>query len=39
MKRLEFYKNYITLFCLESIKLFDNIVLTQNHVWHNNQSG
>jgi hypothetical protein len=36
MKSLEFYENYITLFCLEKNKLFDNIILTQNHAW---QSG
>jgi hypothetical protein len=30
MKSLEFNDNYITLFCLEK-KLFDNIILTQNH--------
>jgi hypothetical protein len=31
MKSLEIYENYITLFCLEKT-LFDNIILTQNHV-------
>ncbi len=30
MKNLEIYENYITLFYLEK-KLFDNIILTQNH--------
>jgi hypothetical protein len=30
MKSLEYYENYITLFCLEKSKLFDNIILTQN---------
>ncbi len=34
MKSLEFYENYITLFCLEKNKLFDSIILTQNHAWH-----
>ncbi len=38
MKSLEFYENYITLFCLGK-KLFDNIMLTQNHAWHITQSG
>jgi hypothetical protein len=28
MKSLEFYEKYITLFCLEINKLFDNIMLT-----------
>ncbi len=37
MKSLEIYDNYITLFCLEK-KLFDNIILTQNHAWHITQS-
>jgi hypothetical protein len=32
-KCLEFYKNYITLFCLIKNKLFDCIILTQNHAW------
>ncbi len=31
MKSLEIYDNYFTLFCLEKNKLFDNIILTQNH--------
>jgi hypothetical protein len=31
MTSLEFYENYFTLFCLEKNKLFDNILLTQNH--------
>ncbi len=35
MKSLEFYKNYITLFCLEKKLAF----LTQNHAWHVTQSG
>jgi hypothetical protein len=39
MKSLEIYGNYITLFCMEKNKLFGNIILTQNHVWHINQSG
>jgi hypothetical protein len=39
MKSLEFYENYITLFCLEKNKLFDNIILTQNHACHITQSG
>jgi hypothetical protein len=39
MKSLEFYENYITLFCHENKKLFDNIILTQNHAWHITQSG
>jgi hypothetical protein len=30
MNSLEYYENYITLFCLEK-KLFDNIILSQNH--------
>jgi hypothetical protein len=38
MKSLEFYKNYITLFCLKKNKLFYNIILTQNHAWHITQS-
>jgi len=37
MKSLEFYENYITLFCME--KNFLTIILTQNHVWHITQSG
>jgi hypothetical protein len=32
IKSLKFYENYITLFCLEK-KLFDNIILAQNHAW------
>jgi hypothetical protein len=39
MKSLEFYENYITLFCMEKNKLFDIIILTQNHAWHITQSG
>jgi len=39
MKSLEFYGNYITLFWLEKNKLFDNILLIQNHSWHITQSG
>jgi hypothetical protein len=39
MKSLEFYENYITLFCLEKSKLFDNIILTQKHAWQITQSG
>jgi len=35
MKSLEFYENYITLFCLEINKLFENIMLTLDI----NQSG
>ncbi len=31
IKSLEIYVNYFTLFCLEKNKLFDNIILTQNH--------
>jgi hypothetical protein len=31
MTSLEFNENYITLFCLEKKKLFDNIILAQNH--------
>ncbi len=38
MKSLEIYENYITLLCLKK-KLFDNIILTQNHAWHITQSG
>jgi hypothetical protein len=38
MKSLEFYENYITLFCLEKNILFDNIILTQNHAWDITQS-
>jgi hypothetical protein len=34
MKSLEIYEHYITLFCLEKIKLFGNIILTQNYAWH-----
>ncbi len=37
MKSLEFYENNITLFCLEK-KLFDNIILNQNHAWNITQS-
>jgi hypothetical protein len=33
MKSLEIHENYITLFCLEK-KIYDNIILTQNHAWH-----
>jgi hypothetical protein len=51
MKSLEFYENYITLVCLEitnfltilyyfrNNKLFDNIILFQNHAWLITQSG
>ena len=38
MKSLEFYENYITLFSLEKNKLFDNIILTQDHAWYITQS-
>ncbi len=38
MKSMEFYKNYITLFCLDKNKLVDNIILTQNHARHVTQS-
>ncbi len=38
MKSLEIYENYITLFCLEKNKLFDYIILTQNHARHITQS-
>jgi hypothetical protein len=31
MKSLEFYENQLTLFSLEKNKLFENIILTQNH--------
>ncbi len=31
MNNLEFYDNYVTVFCLETKKLFDNIIITQNH--------
>jgi hypothetical protein len=34
MKSLEIYEKYITLFCSGKIKLFYNILLTQNHAWH-----
>ncbi len=34
MRSLEIYENYITLFCVEKNKLFYNLILTQNHVWH-----
>jgi hypothetical protein len=34
-----FYENFITLFCLEKNKLFDNIKLAQNLVMHITQSG
>ncbi len=37
MKSLEFYENYITP--MSGKKLFDNIILTQNHAWHMTQSG
>jgi hypothetical protein len=36
MKSLEFYENYITLFCLEKKNLLT--ILTQNHAWHITQS-
>jgi hypothetical protein len=39
MKSLEFYEKYITLFCMEKKKLFDNIILTQNQAWCITQSG
>ncbi len=39
MKSLEIYENYIILFCLEKNKLFDKIILTQNHAWHITKSG
>jgi hypothetical protein len=39
MKSLEFYENYITLVCPGKNKLFDKIILTQNHAWHIIQSG
>jgi hypothetical protein len=39
MKSLEFYENYITLFCLVKDKHFYHIVLTTNHAWHITQSG
>jgi hypothetical protein len=39
MEILEIYENYITLFCLKKNKIFDNIILTQNHAWHITQSG
>ncbi len=39
MQSLEFYEYYITLFCLEKNKLFDNIIFTKNHAWHLTQSG
>jgi hypothetical protein len=39
MESVEFYENYITLFFLEENKLFENIILTQNHAWHITQSG
>jgi hypothetical protein len=38
-KFCKFCENYITLFCLEENKLFDKIILTQNHAWHITQSG
>jgi hypothetical protein len=38
-RNLEFYENYITLFCLEINKLFENIILTLNHAWHISKSG
>jgi hypothetical protein len=38
MKSQEIYENYIPLFRMEK-KLFDNIILTQNHAWHIIQSG
>ncbi len=34
MKSLEIYENYIPLFCPEENKLFDKIILTQNHAWY-----
>ncbi len=37
-KSLEFYENYINLFCLEKTT-FDNIILTENHAWYITQSG
>jgi hypothetical protein len=38
MKSLKIFENYIYLSCLEK-NLFDNIILTQNKLWHINQSG
>ncbi len=38
MKSMEIYDNYFNLFCLEKNKLFNNIMLTQNHAWHITQS-
>jgi hypothetical protein len=37
MKSLDFYENYITLFCLDN--LFVNIILALNHARHITQSG
>jgi hypothetical protein len=39
VKSQEIYENYITQFCLEENKLFDKIILTQNHAWDITQSG
>ncbi len=39
MESLEIYESYINLFCLEKIKLFGNIILTQKHAWHITQDG
>ncbi len=38
MTSMEFYENYIPLFCLEK-KIIDNVILTHNHAWHITQSG
>jgi hypothetical protein len=38
MKSLEFNENYITLICLGK-KVYDNIILNQNHAWHITQGG
>jgi hypothetical protein len=39
MKSLDFYENFISLFCLENSKLFDDIIFTLNHALHITQSG
>ncbi len=39
MKSLDFYENYITMFCVEKNKLFENIILTLNHALQITKSG
>jgi hypothetical protein len=39
IKNLEFYENYITLFCMEKKQICDIAILTENHAWQITQSG